>query len=274
MNNQNSDYKPNVKETLSDYGDSFNSDNNEKNKLQKPSSKTTLMLSIVLSVAVVVIVILAVLYFVSMKETAYFKNSVASHTQTITYTEAPTQVATEPPTEKETQKPTKAKEKETKTSTPKAVQNNFNSYKITLYPPTYIYAGPGYDYEYVMTLEEKGVYTIVDECYEPSSYSNWGKLKSGVGWINLTYATHPNSQSPAKPPQTNKFEPYIVTTYPDTDIYAGPGFEYECVMTLDEQGAYTIVEEYFNSDTHSTWGKLKSGVNARSANNGRHTKRT
>ena len=61
MNNKNSDSMTELKDNLSDYGDSFNSDNNVNYKPQKSSNKTTLVLSIVLSVAVVVIVILAVL---------------------------------------------------------------------------------------------------------------------------------------------------------------------------------------------------------------------
>ena len=49
-----------------------------------------------------------------------------------------------------------------------------------------IYSGPGYGYSYVGTVEEAGVYTIVEEKYDGAG-DLWGRLKSGVGWVNLTH---------------------------------------------------------------------------------------
>lgn len=42
-------------------------------------------------------------------------------------------------------------------------------------------AGAGVQYEINGAITDKGVYTIVDQ------KNGWGKLKSGVGWINLKY---------------------------------------------------------------------------------------
>ena len=41
--------------------------------------------------------------------------------------------------------------------------------------------GPGTKYKIVGTIHDRGVYTIVEK------NGNWGKLKSGAGWINLNY---------------------------------------------------------------------------------------
>ena len=41
--------------------------------------------------------------------------------------------------------------------------------------------GPGTGYKIATTVKKGGVYTIVDE------YKGWGKLKSGAGWIKLSY---------------------------------------------------------------------------------------
>lgn len=48
-----------------------------------------------------------------------------------------------------------------------------------------IYSGPGSDYKLVGTVQEKGVYTIVEESAD-SEGNLWGKLKSGIGWVDLT----------------------------------------------------------------------------------------
>jgi hypothetical protein len=48
-----------------------------------------------------------------------------------------------------------------------------------------VYDGPGYDYGYVRTIGEDGVYTIVQEALD-SEGNTWGRLKSGIGWVNLT----------------------------------------------------------------------------------------
>lgn len=42
--------------------------------------------------------------------------------------------------------------------------------------------GPGTSYAVTGQIKDKGVYTIVQES------NGWGKLKSGAGWISLTYA--------------------------------------------------------------------------------------
>ena len=41
--------------------------------------------------------------------------------------------------------------------------------------------GPGTSYAVTGQIKDKGVYTIVQE------QNGWGKLKSGAGWISLSY---------------------------------------------------------------------------------------
>lgn len=48
-----------------------------------------------------------------------------------------------------------------------------------------IYKGPGYGHDYVMAIGLPGHYTIVEEAWDTEG-NLWGRLKSGVGWVNLT----------------------------------------------------------------------------------------
>lgn len=49
--------------------------------------------------------------------------------------------------------------------------------------------GPGTNYAKVGPYIAEGVYTVVEVQQGSGSDSGWGKLKSGVGWISLDYAT-------------------------------------------------------------------------------------
>ena len=53
-----------------------------------------------------------------------------------------------------------------------------------------IYEGPGYDYVFVGTVQERGTYTIVEEVWDYEG-NLWGKLKSGAGWVDLTEIRSP-----------------------------------------------------------------------------------
>ena len=48
-----------------------------------------------------------------------------------------------------------------------------------------IYDGPGYDYVFVDTVRQRGTYTIVEEAADTEG-NLWGRLKSGIGWVDLT----------------------------------------------------------------------------------------
>ena len=59
-------------------------------------------------------------------------------------------------------------------------------YTITIpFADQSIYSQPNYDSSFVQTVELAGVYTIVEERWDEEG-NLWGRLKSGVGWVDLT----------------------------------------------------------------------------------------
>lgn len=63
-----------------------------------------------------------------------------------------------------------------------AKKNIFTAYKVRVTADVLnIRAGAGTNYKVVGTIADKGIYTIVAQT------GNWGLLKSGQGWISLTY---------------------------------------------------------------------------------------
>ena len=57
-------------------------------------------------------------------------------------------------------------------------------------PDQSVFDGPGYDYGFVGTIHEKGTYTIVEEQWDYEG-NLWGRLKSGMGWVDLTQIRSP-----------------------------------------------------------------------------------
>lgn len=49
--------------------------------------------------------------------------------------------------------------------------------------------GPGTNYEKTGIYVKPGIYTITETKNGPGSRKGWGRLKSGIGWISLDYAT-------------------------------------------------------------------------------------
>ena len=89
-------------------------------------------------------------------------------------TAEPTVAPTEVPTTAPTQPP---------------VVHTYNEvpYRITVEHPGFpIYYGPSYESGISQYFEEAGIYTIVEE-YWSEDDQLWGRLKSGVGWVNLTW---------------------------------------------------------------------------------------
>ncbi len=59
--------------------------------------------------------------------------------------------------------------------------NNSKEFKVKIKASSLnIRAGAGVKYKTVGAIKDKGIYTIVD------TYGNWGKLKSGKGWISIS----------------------------------------------------------------------------------------
>ncbi len=62
-----------------------------------------------------------------------------------------------------------------------------------------IRAGAGTNYNIVGCIRDKGTYTIVE------TQGNWGKLKSGAGWICLDYTNKVSNGNISTPPQPKTF---------------------------------------------------------------------
>lgn len=90
----------------------------------------------------------------------------------------------------------------------------------------------------------KGIFTIVEVS------GDWGRLKSGAGWIYLADPSYVRIES-----NSNIFTPYLVRINTETlNVRKGPGTNYPVVTTVHKPSVYTIVGE------ENGWGKLKSGV--------------
>ena len=204
------------------------------------------ILIVLLAVMMTLLAVFVGLYFSEKAE----NKELTELSKVQTETQAQTQPKTEKQTEKETQKETKKQVEKTDTS----------SYTIKVYAPTAIYTGPGYGYRYVQDITEDGVYTIVDE--HVNEYSEtWGKLKSGLGWIEVNSATTDYSKEYKHYNYAFDYKdvPYTTKVYPVTEIHNAPTYNSEITGSIDEEGVYTIVEECYDENMNK-WGKLKSGV--------------
>ena len=131
-------------------------------------------------------------------------------------------------------------------------QDTFKEYLITTTCDVLnIRSGAGTDNKVVGAIREqagqKKQYTIVEE------KNGWGRLKSGAGWISLSYTKKVSSGN------STAFTPYLVTTTCDVlNIRSGAGTGHSIVGAIREKAGqkkqYTIVEE------KNGWGRLKSGA--------------
>ena len=58
-------------------------------------------------------------------------------------------------------------------------------YTLSVPAETCVFKAPNRDSAFVQTIGDDGVYTIVEEQRDAQG-DRWGRLKSGVGWVNLT----------------------------------------------------------------------------------------
>lgn len=107
--------------------------------------------------------------------------------------------------------------------------------------------GPGVSYGVCGELGRGEAYTIVQ------TQNGWGKLKSGVGWINLSYTQKVSNSTTAS--ATVSTSQYLVkVTANNLNVRKGPGASYGISATVKKGDVFTITE------TKNGWGKLKSGV--------------
>ena len=105
--------------------------------------------------------------------------------------------------------------------------------------------GPGTNYG-IVGQTGKGTFTIVQQS------GNWGRLKSGAGWINLSteYGHKVNGGTAAAAKPSGEFK--WTVTVPDLRIRKAPGGALTGKYT--GRGTFTITEQ------SGGWGKLKSGA--------------
>lgn len=105
--------------------------------------------------------------------------------------------------------------------------------------------GPGTNYG-IVGQTGKGTFTIVQQS------GNWGRLKSGAGWINLSteYGHKVNGGTAAAAKPSGEFK--WTVTVPDLRIRKAPGGAQTGKYT--GRGTFTITEQ------SGGWGKLKSGA--------------
>lgn len=107
--------------------------------------------------------------------------------------------------------------------------------------------GPGATYSIVGELGRGEAYTIVQ------TQNGWGKLKSGVGWINLAYTKRVSNTTAAS--ATVQMSNYLVKVSTHSlNVRKGPGVSYDVSTTVKKGDVFTITE------TKNGWGKLKSGA--------------
>lgn len=107
--------------------------------------------------------------------------------------------------------------------------------------------GPGVSYAVCGELGKGEAYTIVQ------TQNGWGKLKSGVGWINLSYTQKVSNSTTAS--ATVSTSQYLVkVTANNLNVRKGPGASYDISATVKKGDVFTITE------TKNGWGKLKSGA--------------
>ena len=107
--------------------------------------------------------------------------------------------------------------------------------------------GPGVSYGVCGELGRGEAYTIVQ------TQNGWGKLKSGVGWINLSYTQKVSNSTTAS--ATVSTSQYLVkVTANNLNVRKGPGASYDISATVKKGDVFTITE------TKNGWGKLKSGA--------------
>lgn len=104
--------------------------------------------------------------------------------------------------------------------------------------------GPGVNYDKTGAVTGKGIFTIVEE------NNDWGRLKSGAGWIPLSL----ENPSENTTPYTVKVE------ISNLNIRKGPGKNYDRTGRFTGVGIFTIVEVKNGEGSDSGWGRLKSGA--------------
>lgn len=224
----------------------------EKPADKQPMNKTLIILVSVLAGAVIIASLIMLILFFSHNNRE--QTSTAASVKATDITNAPTSptannivpVTTAKPTQPTTVKPTAAP----------PTTEGFESYLVWLNAGVTVFEKPSASSQVTYVIDASTNYTIVEEATD-SSGDLWGKLKSGVGWVNLS---HPILETkPAETQAPTAFESYLVWLNVGDNVYAQPNASSSVTYVIDTSTNYTIVEEATDS-SGNLWGKLKSGV--------------
>ena len=158
----------------------------KKEKSHKAPRLSTIILAVLLAVVVLALGLFMFLYFNkgnnSDSEKKQSSNPTATETSTeketeVTTTEAETETETETETEEETGYDEELEEDED--------DDEFTEYTLRLYKGLPYYQFPRYDSRKNGVITSTTIYTIVEEIFDENN-ERWGKLLSGVGWVNLS----------------------------------------------------------------------------------------
>lgn len=103
-------------------------------------------------------------------------------------------------------------------------------------------SGAGTNYKKMGCVKKGEVFTIVEV------KNDWGRLKSGAGWISLAYTEIYNPINSS----TNTYQVKVIADM--LNVRSGPSVDYEEVTTIKKGEIFTIVE------VKNDWGKLASGA--------------
>lgn len=103
----------------------------------------------------------------------------------------------------------------------------------------------GTNYSIAGCIRDKGTYTIVE------TNGNWGRLKSGAGWICLDYTTKGNNEIQ----KSSKYVlgKYVVNTKSGLNVRSGAGTNYKIVKT------YINGTRFDTYEIKNNWAKTPSG---------------
>lgn len=107
--------------------------------------------------------------------------------------------------------------------------------------------GPSTSYGIATVIKKNQVYTIVE------TKNGWGRLKSGAGWVSMSYMKY--VKDVVETVEVDTFKNYTVKiTASSLNVRKGPGTNYKINTTVRKNQVYTIVDE------KNGWGELKSGA--------------
>ncbi len=148
--------------------------------------------------------------------------------ETVAPTTPPETQPTEPAATQPTEPPTEATLPETEPETePEKAPSPTGLYLVRVPDGGWpIHSAPGYDSPCTGSIDSAGTFTIMEEAYAEGGV--WGRLKSGVGWINVSELQKQYLKTP------------LLTVDHATNAFVSDG-EYECIYADNTEYTFPFV---------------------------------